>query len=205
MFDHKQFDQWALAYDTSVASSDEENTYPFAGYGRVLEYIFDTVMQVPEAVVLDIGFGTGVLPNRLYENGCTIYGQDFSKKMIEIAGKKMPDAHLYEGDFSKGLCEPLKDHKYDFIIATYSLHHLSDEKKNIFLPLIKEHLKEGGKILIGDVAFETRKDLAQCRLDAGEAWDEEEWYFVEDEVRQYFPDLVFVKVSKCAGVLIIGK
>ena len=40
MFDHKQFDQWALAYDTSVASSDEENTYPFAGYGRVLEYIF---------------------------------------------------------------------------------------------------------------------------------------------------------------------
>lgn len=205
MLDHKQFDQWALAYDTSVASSDGENTYPFAGYGRVLEYIFDTVMQVPEAVVLDIGFGTGVLTNRLYEHGCTIYGQDFSKKMIEIAGKKMPAAHLYEGDFSKGLCEPLKDHKYDFIIATYSLHHLSDEKKSIFLPLIKEHLKEGGKILIGDVAFETRQDLAQCRLEAGEAWDEEECYFVEDEVRKYLPDLVFVKLSACAGVLITGK
>ena len=49
--------------------------------------------------MLDLGFGTGTLTAKLYENGCTIWGQDFSRRMIEIAQEKMPDAHLYQGDF----------------------------------------------------------------------------------------------------------
>lgn len=41
---------------------------------------------------------------------------------------------------------------YDFIIATYSLHHLTDDEKIQFIQLLKTLLKEGGCILIGDVA-----------------------------------------------------
>ncbi len=83
-------------------------------------------MVKPNAAVLDIGFGTGTLTTKLYENGCVIYGQDFSAKMVELASKKMPDAHLYHGDFSRGLVEPLSQKTYDFIVATYSIHHLKD-------------------------------------------------------------------------------
>ena len=82
--------------------------------------------------------------------------------MIELAQKKMPDAHLYQGDFSKGLVESLLQHTYDFIIATYSLHHLTDDVKIQFIQLLKTLLKEGGCILIGDVAFQTRSDLEKC-------------------------------------------
>ena len=32
MLDNKGFDLWADGYDKSVGLSDEENTYPFAGY-----------------------------------------------------------------------------------------------------------------------------------------------------------------------------
>ena len=58
--------------------------------------------------------------------------------MIELAQKKMPNAHLYQGDFSKGLVESLLQHTYDFIIATYSLHHLTDDEKIQFIQLLKE-------------------------------------------------------------------
>ena len=72
MLNHKGFDLWADGYDKSVGLSDEANTYPFAGYKKVLAAIFQTVMQTPNASVLDIGFGTAVLTARLYEQGCTI-------------------------------------------------------------------------------------------------------------------------------------
>ena len=171
MLDHKGFDLWADGYDRSVGLSDEENAYPFAGYRAVLNGIFQTVMQKPNAAVLDLGFGTGTLTAKLYENGCEVYGQDFSARMIELARAKMPDAHLYQGVFSKGLAAPLN---------------------------------EGGQILIGDVAFETRADLERCRLAAGDGWDDEEFYFVADELRRAVPSLTFTKISDCAGILALS-
>ena len=201
MLDNKGFNLWADGYDKSVGVSDEENAYPFAGYKDVLGTIYKTIMEKPNAVVLDIGFGTGTLTTKLYENGCPIYGQDFSARMIELASQKMPNAHLYQGDFTHGLVEPLLAQNYDFIVATYSLHHLTDEQKVSFLRVLQYHLNPGGQILIGDVAFETRAELEQCRKDSGDAWDDDEIYFVVDELRNAFPALAFASKSYCAGVL----
>ena len=203
MLDNKEFDLWADGYDKTVGVSDEGNTYPFAGYKDVLGTIYKTIMEKENAVVLDIGFGTGTLTTKLYENGCTIYGQDFSARMIELASEKMPNAHLYQGDFTQGLVEPLQAQNYDFIVATYSLHHLTDEQKVFFLRVLREHLNPGGQILIGDVAFENRNQLEQCRKDGGDEWDEEESYFVVDELTREFPELGFKQRSHCAGVLSI--
>ena len=201
MLDNKGFDLWADGYDKTVGVSDEENTYPFAGYKNVLGTIYKTIMDKKNAVVLDIGFGTGTLTTKLYENGCTIYGQDFSARMIERASEKMAGAHLYQGDFTQGLVEPLLAQRYDFIVATYSLHHLPDEQKVSFLRVLQDHLNPGGQILIGDVAFETRAELEQCQKDSGDAWDDDEIYFVVDELRKTFPKLAFASISYCAGVL----
>ena len=201
MLDHKGFNLWADGYDKTVGVSDEGNTYPFAGYKDVLGTIYKTIMEKPNAVVLDIGFGTGTLTTKLYESGCTIYGQDFSARMIELASEKMPGAHLYQGDFTQGLVEPLQAQNYDYIVATYSLHHLTDEQKVFFLRELCEHLNPGGQILIGDVAFGSRSQLEQCRKDVGDEWDEEEIYFVIDELMKDFPSFAFDQVSYCAGIL----
>ena len=203
MLDHKGFDLWADGYDKTVGVSDEENTYPFAGYKDVLGTIYKTIMEKENAVVLDIGFGTGTLTTKLYENGCTIYGQDFSERMIELASEKMPNAHLYQGDFTQGLVEPLQAQSYDFIVATYSLHHLTDAQKVFFLRVLREHLNPGGQILIGDVAFDNRRQLEQCRKDSGDAWDDDEIYFVVDELKREFQELGFKQRSHCSGVLSI--
>lgn len=201
MLDNKGFDLWADGYDKSAGVSDEENAYPFAGYKDVLGTIYKTIMEKKNAVVLDIGFGTGTLTTKLYENGCTIYGQDFSERMIELAFQKMPNAHLYQGDFTQGLVVPLLAQHYDFIVATYSLHHLTDEQKVSFLRDLRDHLNPGGQILIGDVAFENRSQLEQCQKDVGDEWDDDEIYFVVDELKGEFPELGFKRISHCSGVL----
>ena len=203
--DDKEFDLWADGYDQNVGVSDENGSYPFAGYKKVLNRIFQTVMEKPNAVVLDIGFGTGTLTAKLYENGCTVYGQDFSQRMIDLASEKMPGAHLYQGDFSQGLAEPLQHQTYDFIVSTYALHHLTDEQKIRFLHLLTDRLNTDGRILIGDVAFATRAELDRCRRTAGDEWDDEEFYFVVDECNVSFPKLTFQKISFCAGILTLSR
>jgi len=54
-----------------------------------------------------------------------------------------------------------------------------------------------------NVAFETRKDLEQCKLKTGDIWDEDEIYFVVEELRKDFPGLSFTQMSDCTGVLIL--
>ena len=155
--------------------------------------------------VLDIGFGTATLTAKLYEQGCTIYGQDFSARMLEIAQAKMPQARLYQGDFSNGLVEELKHNRYDAIIATYSLHHLTDEQKVGFLSGLLPLLNEGGCIYIGDIAFATRAELEKCREETGDDWDQDEFYMVFDELKKAFPRMRFEPVSSCAGLLSLEK
>ena len=201
MLDNKGFDLWADGYDKAVGVSDEENSYPFAGYKEILGRIYQIIMEKSGATVLDIGFGTGTLTTKLYENGCVIYGQDFSSRMIELASAKMPEAHLFQGDIINGLVVPLLLQRYDFIVATYCLHHLTDEQKKVFLRLMLDQLNENGQILIGDVAFQTRRELEKCKQETGDEWDDEEIYFVIDEMKKEFPGLKFTKVSYCAGIL----
>lgn len=98
----------------------------------------------------------------------------------------MPGAHLYQGDFTQGLVEPLQNPRYDYIVATYALHHLTDAQKVVFLSALRGCLNENGKILIGDVAFETRDALNQCRQEAGADWDVDEIYFVAEEIKRIF-------------------
>ncbi len=88
---------------------------------------------------------------------------------------------------------------------TYSLHHLTDDQKIASLHTLQDCLKENRKILIGDVAFETREKLNQCREAAGDEWDDEEIYFVVDELKSVFPNLFFAQISCCAGILTLAR
>lgn len=201
MLDQKGFDLWADGYDASVGLSEEAGTYPFAGYRAVLNEIYNRVLSGLHKDVLDIGFGTAVLTTRLYAQGCHIFGQDFSARMIDTARRKMPGARLYQGDFALGLVPELAAHRYDAIIATYSLHHLDNGQKVKFLRQLRAMLNPGGRILIGDVAFESQSELDRCRAESGPDWDPDEIYFVAQELRPQLPGLTFTPLSHCAGVL----
>lgn len=205
MLNEKGFDLWADGYDKAVGLSDISDTYPFAGYKKVLNAIYQAVLQREAPAVLDIGFGTGTLTAKLYEKGCQIWGQDFSGKMLALAQPKMPGARLFQGDFTQGLHPALQAQHYDFIISTYALHHLTDAQKPPFMRELLARLNPGGWLLIGDVAFRTREELERCRDQAGSGWDGDECYFVYEELLPQFPGLEFQPYSHCAGVLSLDR
>ena len=204
MLSNHDFDLWADGYDRSVGISDEVGTYPFAAYRQIMNEIYNRVLARCGKAVLDIGFGTGTLTAKLYEQGCGIWGQDFSRRMMELAREKMPGAKLYQGDFSRGLVEELRQNKYDAIIATYSLHHLTDEQKISLLENLLPLLNDGGTVYIGDVMFETRTELEKHRILLDKEWDDEEIYFVADELARSFPQMRFEPFSFCSGIIEIS-
>ncbi|KOP69751.1 SAM-dependent methyltransferase [Lysinibacillus sp. FJAT-14745] len=207
MLNQQGFNLWADGYDKTVQLSEESNQYPFAGYKAVLNTIFNEVMSIPKSTVLDIGFGTGVLTAKLYDNGHMINGFDFSSKMIAIAKEKMPDANLMEWDLAKGLPTELLHQKYDAIISTYALHHFSDEMKVQYITALLQQLTPAGKIFIGDIAFETRGQLEKCRQESIDYWDDDEIYFVHEEISSLLKgvcQLEFYPISHCGGVFVLS-
>jgi len=207
MLDDKGFDLWADGYDKSVQLSEEDNEYPFAGYKDVLGTIYNIVHRKEKAKILDIGFGTGVLTKKLYDDGYEIYGIDFSQRMIAIAKEKMPLAKLFQYDFFKGLPKELENIQFDYIISTYAMHHLEDEDKIKLINKLEEYISRDGRIIIGDVAFQTRELLEQCKAKYENYWDDEEIYFVFNELKEFFPkeDISFTTISHCAGIIQLRK
>lgn len=207
MLDNKGFDLWADGYDKSVELSEENDEYPFAGYKDVLNTIYNIVHKREKAKILDIGFGTGILTKKLYDDGYEMYGIDFSQKMIEVAKEKMPLASLIKYDFSKGLPEEIKDHSFDYIISTYAIHHLGDGEKNEFIEKLENYLNKDGKIIIGDIAFKTRELLEKCKANYNEYWDDEEIYFVFQELKEslFNKNISLIEISHCSGIIQISK
>ena len=62
-------------------------------------------------------------------------------------------------------------------------------------------------IIIGDIAFETRELLEQCKAKYENFWDDEEIYFIFDELKEFFSkeDISFSTISHCAGIIQIIK
>ncbi|WP_187116615.1 bifunctional GNAT family N-acetyltransferase/class I SAM-dependent methyltransferase [Anaerosalibacter massiliensis] len=200
------FDLWSENYDKDVEISDKNNQYPFASYEEVLNTVYNKVCK-HKGVVLDIGFGTGVLTKRLYDDGNKIYGIDFSEKMVEISQKKMPEAKLIQFDFKKGLPKELDGVIFDSVISTYAIHHLTDSQKISLIHMILRNLKDSGIIVFGDVSFVNKSEILIAKEKDSDLWDDTEHYLIADQMAKLLPDLKvnFKKLSYCSGVLTINK
>jgi putative AdoMet-dependent methyltransferase len=208
MLDNKGFDIWAETYNNSVKISDEKNVYPFAGYEKLMKTILNNILDDKKSSVLDIGIGTGILSTELYKNGYTITGIDFSEEMIKVCKTKMPLARLIQYDFTKGLPKELENEKFDYIISTYAMHHLEDNEKIILVKKLTKILDNNGSIIIGDIGFQTKEQFDECKLLYNNEWDDEEYYFVYDELKNKFTDeytINYNKISICAGIIVIRK
>ena len=206
MLNKQGFNLWAEDYDQTVQLSEEKNEYPFAGYKTILNAIYNEIMHHPQTEILEVGIGTGVLAKKLYENNHVVTGIDFSSKMLEISQHKMPNAKLLEWDIQQGVPRVLKENKFDFIVSTYTLHHLTEEQKVSFLNELTPLLKRNGKILIGDISFKTSEHLQQCKQKNEAHWDDDEFYFVYDEIMPALFttfNIQYEQISECGGFYIL--
>lgn len=208
MLDSLGFDLWAKDYDNSVKVADETNEYPFAGYRILMNAIYKKVRQKQSAEILDIGFGTALFSAQLYQDGFGITGIDFSNRMLEIASVKMPKARLICQDFANGLPNEIMGNKYDYIISTYALHHVSNTEKVKLINSLCSLLKTNGQLIVGDISFKTLGDLNACKEKFRAKWDNDEVYIVYEEIKKLIDKkyiLNYEKISECAGILVIAQ
>ena len=205
MFDSSEFDSWAQSYDSEVLESDNKGTFPFAGYQKLMRVLYDEVMKKASSRVLDVGIGTGVLSSKLYENGHCITGTDYSGEMLRISQEKMPNAKLIQWDFTLNTPVCIKNKKYDFIISTYALHHLTDDEKLRFISELLTLLDKDGVLFIGDIGFANLEQMNKCKKTFDNEWDDE-FYFVISEFKERLDCFVnYQQLSHCCVLLELRK
>ena len=200
------FDRWARAYDAAVRSDEG---FPFAGYERVLGEIVRLAEVKSRMHVLDLGTGTGNLAARFTTRGCRVVGIDFSSEMLAAARCKVPDARFVRVDLRSDL-EPLRGLRFDRIVSAYVLHEFDLATKiSLLVRFTRDHLANGGRMVIGDIAFPTAKEREEAHRRWSARWDEEEHYWAADEAiaacERAGLHARYVQISSCGGVFVIWR
>lgn len=204
MLDKNSFDKWADNYDRSV--DDSKNQFPFEGYREVLSAVYAFVGPETGTKILDVGIGTGILSCKLAEQGCRIYGVDFSEKMIRKAEDKIPNGQFEIVDVNKDHLGRFNNDKFDRIISSYWFHHLNNDQKLSFIRrIIRSNLNDTGSIIIADIGFETELAYEEAHERYKDHWDENEFYLCGETLIELFGDhgisFSYNQISPCAGIM----
>lgn len=145
-------DRQAVKYDQDVRN--EENPVR-TGYEKLLNFMADKVNS--QSRVLELGCGTGNLTAKLREMN-EITGVDISDAMITIARTKTKNknVHYCQDDILSFF--DYNEKKYDYVISSYTLHHLTKSEKKILFEKAYKVLDEKGVALFGDLMFENRNE-----------------------------------------------
>jgi tRNA (cmo5U34)-methyltransferase len=141
----KKFNENAKVYDTQ-----REKLIPcFQDFYSIPVSVIETTKQNP--TILDIGAGTGLFTSFILEK----YPQaevtliDLSEKMMEVSKerfKNFDNIHYIIDDYTTHVF----DTKYDIIISSLSIHHLTDSEKRNLYENIFELLNPNGVFINAD-------------------------------------------------------
>lgn len=97
--------------------------------------------------VLDVGCGTAEI--RLYLPDVEYYGFDPSERYIDAAKRRLRDAHktgtLVHATLDEAALSDLP--KFDIVLVSGVLHHMSDDEARRLAELANAALKEGGRLV----------------------------------------------------------
>lgn len=145
-------DRQSAKYDKDV--SNEENPVR-TGYESLLNFIANKVN--PQSRVLELGCGTGNLTSKLNEMK-EITGVDISEEMIKLAKIKTAAKDIYYCQNDILSFFDYNHKKFDYIISSYALHHLTESEKKILFEKSFNVLSENGVALFGDLMFENNNE-----------------------------------------------
>ncbi|MCM3746701.1 class I SAM-dependent methyltransferase [Paenibacillus pasadenensis] len=107
--------------------------------------------DAPQPTILELGAGTGLFSGMLrrkYPQG-NLTLMDFSGSMLAKAKQRFLDddnVQLIEGNMTQGL--PVG--KFDLIVSSLAIHHLTHEHKRLVFRHIRERLAAGGRFVNAD-------------------------------------------------------
>ena len=177
-------DEWAAGYDESVL--DEADPIR-TGYGDVLCWTVERAEIAPDSVVVDLGAGTGNTSSRI-GSARHVMCVDVSAKMMELAKPKLthlPSVEYVRVDLLEFFDAP---RRFDRLISTYAVHHLTEDEKALLMRCVASSLEPGGIAVFGDLMFEDR--MAEAALaekyakwpDVIESFEDEYFWYVDDAV-----------------------
>ncbi len=119
--------------------------------------------------------------------------------MLNVAKQKYPKLKVRLGEFLK---IPFNDKSFDVIVSTYAFHHLNNEQKSMAIKEMIRVLKDGGKIVVGDLMFkdETDKQKVMKKLSTKQIEEiNQEYYsnidFLINELKKLNRKLEYTKID----------
>jgi arsenite methyltransferase len=104
----------------------------------------------PQAVVADIGAGTGFLAQGLAPHVACVHVVDSSPEMLRIARRKLAAFNNVQFHEAEGTCLPFADASLDAVLANMYLHHVTDPA--IAIREMSRVLRPGGRLVITDLS-----------------------------------------------------
>jgi putative AdoMet-dependent methyltransferase len=127
--------------------------------------ILNSLELAPNSRILEIGTGSGHFARAAAKAGHRVTAVDVSTTMLEYARSRALADGLANIEFSHAgfLSFRATSESYDAVVSVAVLHHLPDVWKMVALQRVKQALKPGGKLLLGDVVFSwTGQDHSTC-------------------------------------------
>jgi len=105
----------------------------------------------PDAVVADVGAGTGGVLLQLARAAGKVIGVDRSEKMLDVCRQRAAAAGLKNVELRLGDAErlPLADAECDAALSSMLLHHLKDPAAGVME--MARVVKPGGKVVVSDL------------------------------------------------------
>ncbi|MCR8659102.1 methyltransferase domain-containing protein [Paenibacillus endoradicis] len=151
------FDSLASVHDQLV----KEDKQKYRDYDEALRLIVKWVSPIFGERGLDIGTGTGNLLGRLINEGAVMAGVDQSNEMLKECQRKFSEIETKLGNF---LALPYLDGKFDFVVSSFALHHLTRVQTLMAIQEMRRVLKTHGRICIADLMID-REECAVCEDD----------------------------------------
>ena len=106
-----------------------------SSYLEAIDVLSDE-LEIENKTVLDIGTGTGAWAVKFEQKKAKqITGVDFSDKMLNVSQKKHQTIHFLKAN-AEDLTQ-IKDNTYDIVTASYVLHGVKEDRRNIILSEMK--------------------------------------------------------------------
>lgn len=113
----KQYDKFAETFSKIHNVGRNSNSYNRRIFYRLIDFV------KPGVKLLDLGCGDGFDLLHYREMGAEVYGLDASKKLVEIAKRRLPDADIRVGLFED---IPFKNCYFDIVFSKYAIQTSKD-------------------------------------------------------------------------------
>lgn len=173
------FDEVAKVWNTK-----ERENRTFTIYEKMFKYLGE---NLKEKTALEIGSGDGLLATLFSKDLKEVDCMDMSLKMREESLKRINEMKIENISINDEKFLENSDKKYDFIYSLTAFHHIVDVDAE--LKVLKEHLKDDGKIIIMDldtVSPDFHKDFPNFDGHDG---------FSKEEMENYFKNAGFTPIN----------